>query len=194
MEISQFILAQLWLCAFILGTGLGAVYDVFSITRVFLGVPFTPLSEKIILATNFPLLKRREFPDHPLMRSVVCFLEDLFFLLGATASLVLLFYQLNEGNIRIPVILFALVGFWGYRATLGRILRSCIELLFLSVINLIAYVSYCLILPVRRLLSLLCEALKRLYRKGIRKWERKQRIRYTKSEERRLLNSARGML
>ena len=193
MEISQFILAQLWLCALFLGAGLGAVYDVLSITRVFLGVPFTPWSEKIILSTKIPLLKHRTFPNRPPLRAVLCFFEDLFFLLAASVSLILLFYQFNEGNIRIPVILFALVGFWGYRITVGRMIRPCIELLCLFAINFISYISYYLVLPVRKLFYLLRLLLKEIYRKKARSWERKQRIRHTKAEEQKLRNSACGM-
>ena len=194
MEISQFILAQLWLCAFILGAGLGAVYDVFSITRVFLGVPFTSMSEKIILLSKTPVLKRREFTDRPRLRSIVCFFEDILFFFIATVSLILLFYRFNEGNIRIPVIGFALIGFWGYRAIFGRLFHSLLEIFLLSVINLIAYIGYYLLLPVRILFLRISAMLKRIYRKGIRYWERKQRIRHTNFEERRLLDSACGML
>ena len=194
MEISQLILAQLWLCAIFLGAGLGAVYDVLSITRVFLGVPFTFLSEKIILFIKTPLLKHREFPDHPFLRSVVCFFADLFFLLASTVALIILFFQFNEGNVRIPVIILAFIGFLGYRITLGRIFRSLIELLFLFSINLISYVIYYLLLPIRRLFSWICITLRDLRRKEIRKMERKQRIRHTKSEEQKVLDSACGML
>lgn len=194
MKISQLILAQLWLYAFFLGAGLGAVYDAFSITRVFLGVPFTPRIERFLNSAKSPLLRRFKVKRHPKLCAVIGFIEDFIFSVCAACALILLCYQMDDGNVRIPIIFCALAGFWGYRKTLGSILRTCTELLLLIGINLLHYAVYYLILPIRRLLYAFRRGLLRLWRREMRKWERKQRIRYTKSEEHRLQNTACGML
>ncbi len=194
MEISQLILAQLWLYAFFLGAGLGAVYDVLSITRVFLGVPFTPWVEQYASTTRFPLLKKRGSMRRSSVSAVLFLLEDLLFSLGSAISLILLFYQMNNGKVRIPVIVCVLVGFFIYRASLGHLLRPVLEMLALLTVNLIRYTVYFLILPFRTALSAIRYLLLRWYRRRMRKRERKQRIRFTQAELRRLEKNACGML
>lgn len=194
MEISQLILAQLWLYAFFLGTGLGAVYDVLSITRVFLGVPFTPWVEQYASATSFPLLKNHHKHQTSYFLSLFSFIGDFLFSMTAFVSLVLLFYQMNNGKIRIPAMLAVALGFHIYRKSIGYFLRPALELSVLFIENSFRYVIYFLIFPLRFAVNAIRTLFSRLYRKHLRKKERKQRIRFTHLEMQRLSKNACGML
>ena len=131
MEISQLILAQLLLYAFFIGAGLGAVDDVFSITLIFLGVPFSSELQSFLQKKKIPFLKKTFFRKHNVLLGVICFLEDFLLALGASGCLILLFYECNHGKIRIPAMVCFFLGAWCYRTTVGRFLRPMLEFLFL---------------------------------------------------------------
>lgn len=194
MAISQLILAQLWLYAFFLGTGLGAVYDVFSIVRVFLGVPFTPLVERLLSTEKNPFFKRPSASKNQIFNTAIKALLDFLFSFGAFCLMILLFYQQNEGRIRIHAILCLVTGFFLYRVSLCHFLRPCLELILLSTVNLVRYTICFLIFPFHAVFMWGRKKLLHFYRKCSRGLEKKKRFRYTKMEEQRLKEKACGML
>ena len=194
MEISQLILAKLWLYAFTLGAELGAVYDVLLVTRVFLGVPFSSGIEKRIAASNSRLLTPLHLRERPLLKCVICFLEDLLFSLFAAVSVILLFYGWNDGIVRIPVILCIAFGFFGYRSTLGKLLRPILELLCVFISNLLLRALQFLTSPLRVAFVALRTCLSKCLRKCLRLWERKQRLRFTQAEMRGINKNSCGLL
>ena len=194
MEISQLILAKLWLYAFTLGAELGAVYDVLFVTRVFLGVPFSPRVAKRIASSDSRLLAPLRMRERPLLKCVICFLEDLLFSLFAAVSIILLFYGWNDGIVRIPAIFCTALGFFGYRATLGKLLRPTLELLCVCISNLILVTLQFLTSPLRAAFAALRAFLLRCLRKCLRLWERKQRKRFTQAQARGIGKNACGLL
>ena len=189
MEISQLILAQLWLYAFFLGAGLGAVYDVFTIFRVFLGVPFSGRTEALIAQKKCPLLKKIKFAPPRPVSALLIFFTDFFFCLGAFGALILLFYQMNNGELRLPPIFCTILGFSAYRASFSRFFRMLLEIALLVALNLLFRVFRFMIIP----LCLLARHFLSFYQGAVRRRERKQRIRFTESEKRRLSKNGCGL-
>ena len=60
MDISQAALARLYLFALLLGIGLGVVYDLLRITRVFLGAHYSRRAAKRLQEISLPLLRARK--------------------------------------------------------------------------------------------------------------------------------------
>ena len=103
LYLSQRTLALLFVYGALIGFGLGLLYDGLRVARLALG----------------------ESPDEtrgrPPLLTVFLFFEDVFFLLAATLSLILLCYYGNDGQIRAPAALGLLGGFFVYRHTVSRL-------------------------------------------------------------------------
>ena len=89
---------------------------------------------------------------------------------------ILLFYQLQNGNVRIPAILLALIGFFAYRATVGRPIMWCSERIAFCAACAVRYVLYVFLWPARTVRSLL----RRLCSRAITAIRKRKRISYTK--------------
>lgn len=187
------ILAQLLLYAFFLGAGLGAVYDVICVTRVFLGVPFSKRTSHALASTRLPPLKceRRTKPSSLL--GAVSFVEDLFFSLGAAILLILLFYQYNNGKIRVLAILCAVLGYGGYRILLGTVIRPLCEFFLLFSFRLSKLILFFFLFPFRRLARFIFELIRTLLRKRRCALEKRRRRQLTEREWTRIKSNACGM-
>ena len=108
MEISQSALARLWLYAFLLGVGLGAVYDALRILRVFLGVSYSNRFSQQLKEVHLPLLPPRRATRPSRWLPVVIFVQDVLFGVVGGVGIVILFYWFNNGKIRIPAMLATL--------------------------------------------------------------------------------------
>ena len=195
MEISQLTLVRLWLYAFVLGAELGAVYDAIGVTRVFLGVSFTQKAESFFCKHTHVLLRpRKRLSQRPLWLKTVVFAEDFFFSIFSGISVILLFYSFNNGKIRIPVLLGLLIGFVLYRRFIGRHLVPLFEIIFVILQNICTYIIAFLIFPFRKIIRYSAEKLSFLYGKHVKNKERKQRIRFTMTERRRIDQDVCGML
>lgn len=149
MESSQFVLAQLWLYAFLLGIGLGAVYDALRITRVFLGISYTKKATAMLRDITLPYLPPRHARRTSRVLGVVIFLEDFLFALFVGVSMILLFYLVNNGNIRFHAFLCTLLGFFLYRMTFGRIVMLGSEIIAFGVETILRYAVFFTCLPFR---------------------------------------------
>ena len=188
-------MARLWLYAFFLGAELGAVYDILSMLRVFFGASFSPLTENFLQAHSHPLLRvKKRGCRNPLFLKIFLFWEDLLFCLFSVASIILLFYQFNNGKIRIPVLFCLLIGFLCYRMTLGRLLRPVFEIIALILKNILYYILYFVSLPFKKAIISIKKTVISIYQNHIRKRERKQRVRFTNAEKHRLDQDACGLL
>lgn len=194
MEISQFVLAQLWLYAFLLGVGLGAVYDALRITRVFLGTSYTKGKTDRLHRIELPYLKPRPRRRTSRLLGAVIFLEDFLFALFGGVAIILLFYQVNSGTVRMPAFLCVAVGFLLYRATLGILVMRVSEIVVFAIETAVRYVFFVVSLPVRYLARLLRSAIRKtLYKHRVRV-AKKQRAALTRQVWEDLKRDACGLL
>ncbi len=194
MEISQFALARLLLYAFLTGGFLAVVYDILRVFRAF----FDPSTSCRIhdwrltvalphLKTPLPLQKHKCF-------GILLFAEDLIFCLFGAVLLILLFYEWNEGKIRIPAILCAIVGFFCYRILPGKLLTRLFEVVAFGIWVLFRYLFFFLALPQRLLWRGIRALTAMLWQRYKQKRDRAARKRMTKSEWERLALNAAGLL
>lgn len=114
------------------GAGMGILYDVFRISRVFLGVRYPSRTAEALYCKPLPLI-RRPVPQpsserrHMLwasLRYAVIFVEDVLFGVTWGAVMVLLVYFTNDGQFRAMAPVGMLVGFLAYDQTVGRLVLS----------------------------------------------------------------------
>ncbi len=174
MNLSQSAIFWLYACSALLGVALGLLYDGLRITRIFLGESYS--TKGGFYERELPLIGRiRKKGKRRILRPVI-FAEDFLFCILAGVFQILLFYQLHNGNVRLPAIFFLIGGFFAYRFTLGKPILWCSERIAFFVECAIRYVLFVLFWPVRWLRLLLGHLCKR----AIEAAERKKRIHDTK--------------
>ncbi len=164
MGSTQTVLAQLWLYAFLLGVGLGAVYDAFRITRVFLGVSYTKAASERLQRIRLPYLAPRPPRRTSRVLGAVVFFEDLLFALIGGVAMILLFYQINNGKIRFPAFFLAALGFFLYRITLGRVVMLASQAIAFGIEVLVRYAVFFITLPFRWIGKQISKLCKRLWK------------------------------
>ena len=193
MSISQAELAQLFLYALFLGVGLGAVYDVLRITRIFLGVHYSRRMMKKLRNISFPLLPKRKEKHESRLLGLVIFLQDFFFCVLCGVSLVLLFYEVNSGKFRLSAAFCVGGGFFVYRYTLGRLVMLFSEAIAMVIEVILRYILFFLLLPWKYAFRFLARIMGRMTRYLKTKHQKKQRARYTARELSKLDTDACGM-
>ena len=156
------------------GAGLGGVWDVFRITRVFLGIHYPSRSVTRWYETPLPLLHRPVSRPHPaskrllpphLLRGAVIFVEDALFGVLCGCTMTLLIYFTNDGIFRAMAPLGMLSGFLIYYHTLGRVILSLSQIVVFLLRAARCYLVAALLLPPRLLLRLWRRTLGALWRK-----------------------------
>ena len=194
MEISQGALALLYWYALLLGVGLGALYDVLRITRIFLGMHYSRRAVSRIRRVRLPLIGQ---PKRRRMRrslGVVVFFEDLFFSLSAGISVILLFYLVNQGRVRPPVILAVGAGFLLYRVTLGRLVMTASELIAFVIGTAVRYLIFFVLYPFRVLIKWCKIQSMRLCACAVMAYRKRRRRRFTRLEYQRVASDACGLI
>ncbi len=154
MSASPFTPLENLLAACLAGVGISVVYDLFSLLSLLLG-GLTPSRRVQALARRLPalpsdfLLCRR-----PLTLPLLVLLDTLCALLCGVL-LLLFVYARNDGVFRLYLLVGAAIGFAAARLTLGRLIRTCSDMLVLALRLLFFY-------TVRLPLSLLWRALSHL--------------------------------
>ena len=194
MNISQTALAWLYLYAWLLGLGLGAFYDLFRITRVFLGVHYSRRAASRLQSIRLPYLRPWRKREESRLLGIVVFLEDLLFCIIAGISLVLLFYEANDGKFRFLALLCAAAGFLTYRGTLGRLVMMFSEIIAFAIDAAIRYAAFFIALPFRMLYRLIRRRAALLARRVTFTQRKKKRRRFTASENGRTLTDACGLI
>lgn len=140
------------------GIILGAIYDVFRISRMARSNPKGSIV--VMLRKHFNLSQtydvQHEQKKNKLERIIV-FLEDFIFCTMASLMEILLFYHLNGGVIRVYAIFISVLGFVLYKITLERL----VMLLAKNIIYVFRRILYFLLCVI---LSPLVFIGKRLYR------------------------------
>ncbi len=194
MDISQSALAWLYACACLLGAFLGAVYDCLRITRVFLGVHYSRRASKRLTALSLPLLPKRKKRTESRALGTVVFFEDLFFCIFAGVCIILLFYQLNNGKFRFPVLLSAGTGFLLYRQTLGRCVMLFSEVIAFAIECAVRYAVFFLLFPFCALLRWGRKKMGAAVSHTLYSRRRHVRRKFTEAEARRAALTACGMV
>ncbi len=186
MEISQSALARLFFYAFFTGIILGLFYDVLRLSRVLLGHEETPRIHELRARIRLPLLppsQKRKTRRH---LGILLFLEDFFFCVVSSILIILLFYEWNRGNIRIPALICAAVGFFCYRCTLGRVIVRISDLIAFAIGILLQYTFFFLTFPMRLLFHTLKRGSSALAVCIRSRLEARARRRMTAAEQKRL--------
>ena len=194
MEIVQSALARLTLYACLLGAALGAVYDLLRLSRVFLGVHYSQRAAKRLQAIRLPLIGPRTKKKKSPALGIVVFLEDFLFCIFAGITLILLFYEYNNGKIRYVAFLGAALGFLGYRGTLGRVVMLFSEAITFLVETGLRYIFFFGAYPFRilgRLVGRLSLGALRGVQNAVGK---RRRRRYTARERARGIQTAWGLI
>ncbi len=194
MDISQSALAWLYFDALLLGIGLGALYDLFRLTRVFLGVHYSRRAARRLQEMRLPLLTPYKKHAESRALGVVVFFEDLFFCLAAGVALVLLFYEANNGKFRFPVLIAAAAGFLLYRGTLGRIVMLFSEVIAFLIETACRYLVFFLLFPFRTVGRWAGAKVKSLVGRTVRLQNKRHRRRFTAAECGRADRNACGMI
>ena len=194
MELSQFGIARLYIFALILGAFLGLLYDLFRITRVFLGMHYSRRAAKRLESIRLPLLDPRKKRKESRALGVVIFLEDLLFCLMAAVSLILLFYGGNNGKFRVFALFCTAGGFLLYRVTLGRAVMLFSEVIAFALETFARYAVFFLLFPLRWSGGLVCRLAKRMTKRILRARRYKSRQRFTKTETQRILRDGCGLI
>ena len=194
MDISQSALAWLYLYALLLGMALGAFYDVFRITRVFLGVHYSRRAARRLQELRLPFLKPHQKHKESRALGFVIFLEDLVFCMLAGISLILLFYEANNGKFRFPVLLCAGAGFLLYRGTLGRFVMLFSEVIAFLIETAVRYLFFFLLFPFRVVSRWLQKRIRKAADHTVRLRRRNVRRHYTAAQSGRVLRDACGLI
>ena len=157
-DVSLYDQAALFVYALIIGVFIGAVYDVFRIIRIALtggescssGACFEPVEKLISRLSgrdqeNSGKAQRTLGKRLALAVTFVC--DILFFLITAVIGAVFL-YQANYGQLRLYVVVAAVIGFTVYYNTVGRMI-TLVAGLVISLFRLFfAFLTYRLVAPV----------------------------------------------
>lgn len=194
MDISQSELAWLYLYALLLGGGLGALYDALRMTRIFLGVHYSRYTAKRLRALRLPLLKPQKKRAESRALGIVIFFEDFLFCTVAGFSLILLFYEANNGKLRFPVLLCAGVGFLLYRGTLGRLVMLLSEAAVFLIETAFRYILFVILFPFRIAGKWLQIYIRRAIGCLARAHSKKMRRKYTATQSTRSVYDACGLV
>ncbi len=108
--------------------------------------------------------------------------------------MILLFYQINQGNIRIPALLCAAGGFFLYRATIGRIITRVLAFMAFFIETFVRYLIFLIGMPFRLLFRFFKRVAVRLWSQYRARREKRERQKQTRLAWRALANNACNML
>ena len=154
MNLSQSSIAVLYLASLFLGAALGLFYDGLRMVRILFGEHFSRRAVEMLRKRNLP--ESRPKPRSPRKRnaaSVFLFLGDFLFCILAAVSLILLFYECNNGIIRPLAVLCSAVGFFLYRATLGKIVMLFSEVIVFAVRYAVGKLIFWVLFPTRNIVA-----------------------------------------
>lgn len=158
MGASQSAVARLYFCALLLGGVCGLFYDFLRISRILLGARYSASCENRFQNLTLPFIGNRPRRKHERLLGAVIFIEDFFFCLFSGIAMILLFYEVTNGEIRYAAFLFAALGFIVYRFTLGKPMMFLSETLAFLAESVVRYAIWFALLPLRYGFGLLKQA------------------------------------
>lgn len=185
MEISPYLLAKMLAYSFLLGAGLGALYDVFRIFRVFsatgsitecegngydgvmlsLPPPISGVFGKKIKPLFVPASGSRSRASRVIC-GILLFFEDILFFTVCGCAISILIYYTNDGRFRLMAVVGVFIGFLIYYLTVGRVVLSAARLICFAVRAVLTYVILAFLTPFAYLLKALQSVASRTARRG----------------------------
>ena len=167
MEISPIRLLYLLLSSFFLGVGVGAVYDVHRIVRIFFGVQYSKKRPSELLLRPLPMVGRplgeiRQRKWKNCFLSVLIFLQDVFFFCLAGVGIVILNYAYNDGQFRFYTVVALLLGFLSYYFTIGKLVIYLSEWIVFFLRAAFSILFFLLLQPVIKLFTLVSFIMKKI--------------------------------
>ena len=160
---------SIFLYAIFLGFIIGAVYDVFRITRVAFGVRYRKTAavrhrnKKLPLISRVSFIRGKKIVDGA--RNVLVICGDVLFSLVAAVLVSVFIYRYNYGIIRWYVFAGVLAGFTVYYNTVGRVVIYISDFIIYVSGVAISYVLYFTLYPIVFLVKKLACAIRKIRRK-----------------------------
>ena len=200
MEISPIRLFYLLIASFAFGIGMGAVYDIHRILRVFFGVQYSKKRPSKLLQRPLPIIRRplgeiRQRRWSRAILSILIFLQDVIFFCIAGGGIVILNYAYNDGQFRFYTVIALFLGFFLYYITVGKLVISLSEWIVFFLRAMFTILVFILKAPFVKLFSLLLREMKKI-RSNLQKAlaNRRKKV-YNIGKEKACLNAAdRGFL
>ena len=174
MQISQSTFFQLSCASFLAGLALALLYDFLYMTRLWL----LPSDKRYTVAGIQKLRVSRIKEGKNKARKglqAALFWHDVFFCMFVALVIVLLLYFLNNGAFRAAAPLCMAVGFWLFKVTLSKSVRTMFQWLAFGIETIINT----LITPIKRLFVWIVKRYKKIAQKQRQKRLFKQRQLYT---------------
>lgn len=153
MEIYPSALWRLLLASFLLGVGMGALYDCIRIQRVLFGIcRYTKAANAPAFCPTFLKVRnKRAGKGKEIIKAFFLVLQDVVFCLAAGILVSILLFYRNDGVFRGFVLIGAALGFVAYYFTVGRLVISASEYIVFAIRTAFLYVVYYVSLPFIRL-------------------------------------------
>jgi len=153
--------------SFLCGVCLGAIYDVFRISRLISGISEPQgIGCRLLCEKEYPLIgkpgQRKLIGKRA--ADVILFFEDILFMLIAAVLLTVLLFFRNDGKFRLIVILLAAFGFLCYYVSFGRLVIRFSSLIVFALRIVTAYAVFALLFPIRMIVRVLKSALSAVLR------------------------------
>lgn len=131
--------------ALLLGVFLGALYDLFRVTRVFIGVRYSKTLIKL-WDKKLPLIgvhrfgRGKNITDK--IKGAVISVEDILFFVLSGCIVSVFIYRYCYGILRWYVFFGAILGFAAYYVTVGRVVLTVAEFIMFLVVTFAKYVFF----------------------------------------------------
>ena len=200
MEISPILLFYLLVSSLFLGVGVGFLYDVHRIVRIFFGVRYSKQRPTALLSRQLPFLGRslgeiRQGKLKSKVLFILIFFQDVFLLAIAGGGVVILNYAFNDGQFRFYTVVALGLGFFIYYFTAGKLVIYLSEWIVFFLRATFSIFFFLLLRPFVIILTFLFYVLKKILanlEKSIAKHRKKV---YNKRKTRDCFNAAeRGFL
>ena len=175
MQISQSALFRLCCASFLIGLLLALFYDFLYMTRLWLMPSNNRYTVPAIQNLRASRIKQKTAKKRNALH-VVLFISDVFFCLVSALAIILLLYWLNNGAFRAVAPLCMALGFGLWRISVSKGVRIAFQWFAFGIETVI----YTLLIPLKRLFTLIVRICKKKAQKRRYKRLTKQRQNYTK--------------
>lgn len=193
MEISMSGLWQMTVFAFFLGIGLGALYDVFRITRVMAGVEYSGIGKKStdkLYSIKYPLigkLSKKEGSVRGKFLDLFVCIGDVFFCIIFGAVFCIFLYYSNDGIFRWQAMAAVFSGFFLYYKTVGALVIYFAEIICIFLKIIVKILLYTIAFPFKIMYNISVKVSKAVLGVPIRWIIKKMRLGYALHKLKKLL-------
>lgn len=159
-------LATMTLYAFFLGIVFGVIYDVFRISRAFMGVSYGGKSAAYLYEREYPLIGKLVLGQGKLKKGIIfvaVVLGDVLFFSVCGLMFAVFIYYTNDGIFRFSALVAVFIGFFTYYITIGRLVIAFAEIIciFLKIITKIFL--FAIAFPFKIMYNILIKLYNRLF-------------------------------